>query len=81
MTKSTSRRISASEWIQDHFSPVVGVLSSTDAEALCRKNNLSMVEMLQPFARVKIIVCHLFHQNTVIGMDFSLTCRYIRPMR
>ena len=52
MTKSASRRIGASEWIQEYFSPVVGVLGSEEAEALCRKNNLSLVEMLQPFTRV-----------------------------
>ena len=51
MTK-TSRRIGANEWIQDYFSPVLGVLSSEDAELLCRKNNLTLVELLQPFGRV-----------------------------
>ena len=50
MTKT--RRITPHEWIQDYFSPVVGVLSSPEAEALCRKNNLTLTEILQPFSRL-----------------------------
>ena len=52
MTKSSSRRIGAHEWLQDYFCPVLGVLASEDAELLCRKNNLTLVELLQPFGRV-----------------------------
>lgn len=49
---SKTRRISPQEWIQDYFSPIVGILSCDDTEILCRKNNLTMVELLQPFSKL-----------------------------
>ena len=52
MTKSASRRVGANDWLQDYYSPVVGILGSQDAELLCRKNNLTLVELMQPFSKV-----------------------------
>lgn len=40
------------EFVQNAFSPLVAVLSSPMAEQLCRKNNLSFIEMVQPFCRL-----------------------------
>ncbi|XP_060083234.1 trafficking protein particle complex subunit 8-like [Ylistrum balloti] len=42
----------AQEFIQNTFNPHVAVLCSPDAEVLCQKNNLTFVELVQPF-------CHL----------------------
>ncbi|XP_064466657.1 trafficking protein particle complex subunit 8-like isoform X2 [Ornithodoros turicata] len=42
---------SAQEFIQGVFSPMVAVLCSSEAEDLCKKNNLSFVELLQPFCQ------------------------------
>lgn len=42
----------AYEFIQECFSPMVAVLCSTDAELVCMKNNLSFVELVQPFSRL-----------------------------
>ena len=50
MTKT--KKILPQEWIQDHFCPVVGVLATPEANALCQKNNLSIVELLQPFSKL-----------------------------
>ncbi len=50
MTKT--KKILPQEWITDYFSPVVGVLTTPEADALCHKNNLSLVEMLQPFSKL-----------------------------
>jgi hypothetical protein len=50
MTKT--KKILPQEWIQEYFSPVVGVLTTTEVDALCHKNNLTMVEMLQPFSKL-----------------------------
>ncbi|KAG1675945.1 Trafficking protein particle complex subunit 8 [Nymphon striatum] len=44
----------AQEFIQDCFSPMIAVLCSTDADLLCMKNNLSFVELVQPFSRLTI---------------------------
>ena len=33
-----ARHISPAEWISDYFSPVVSVLSSPDAEAVCARD-------------------------------------------
>ena len=50
MTKN--RVITPRDWISDYFSPLVTVLSSQDAEAVVGKNNLSPVELLQPFSKL-----------------------------
>ena len=42
----------AEEFILDVFSPLVAVLCSADVEAVCQKNNLSFVELIQPFCRL-----------------------------
>ena len=46
-------KLSAFEFIQEALAPMVGVVCSTDAEILCKKNNLSFVELLQPFCRLQ----------------------------
>jgi hypothetical protein len=43
---------SVSEFIQDAFCPMVAVLCSYDAESICRKNNLTFAELIQPFCRL-----------------------------
>ena len=44
------RKKSEIEFIQDTFCPQVAVLCSYDAEVVCRKNALTFVELVQPFA-------------------------------
>lgn len=56
----------AHEFIQNTFSPAVAVLCSPDAELLCHKNNLSFVELVQPFCRLTtegIFFCLRFLRN------------------
>lgn len=43
---------SVSEFIQDAFCPTIAVLCSYDAESICRKNNLTFAELIQPFCRL-----------------------------
>ncbi|CAL1544174.1 unnamed protein product [Lymnaea stagnalis] len=43
---------SANEFIQSTFSPHIAVLCSSDAQLLCQKNNLSFVQLIQPFCRL-----------------------------
>ena len=50
MTKS--RHITPHEWIGDYFSPAVTVMACPEVEALCAKNNLTLTETLQPFAKL-----------------------------
>ncbi|GIY59385.1 trafficking protein particle complex subunit 8 [Caerostris darwini] len=42
----------AYELIQDVFSPCIAVLCSSDVEQICAKNNLTFVQMVQPFCRL-----------------------------
>ncbi|CAL1268042.1 unnamed protein product [Larinioides sclopetarius] len=42
----------AFELIQDVFSPCIAVLCSSDVEQICAKNNLTFVQMVQPFCRL-----------------------------
>ena len=50
MTKT--KKILPQEWIQDYYSPVIGVLATPEVNASCHKNNLSVVELLEPFSRL-----------------------------
>ena len=52
MIHLTGQNFNSREIIQNIFSPLVGVLSSPLASELCHRNNLSFVELLQPFARL-----------------------------
>lgn len=54
----------APEFIQNTFSPQVAVLCSADAEHLCQKNNLSFVELVQPFCRLNT-EAHIRDPNNV----------------
>ncbi|XP_055625698.1 trafficking protein particle complex subunit 8 [Toxorhynchites rutilus septentrionalis] len=52
MIHLTGQNLAPREVIQNIFSPMVGAIISPQAEELCQKNNLSFVEMLQPFLRL-----------------------------
>lgn len=38
--------------LQNIFCPLVGAVSSPEADDICQKNNLSFVELLQPFSKI-----------------------------
>ena len=40
------------DFIREIFSPMVAVLTSEDAENVCRKNDLSFVELVRPFCQL-----------------------------
>lgn len=52
MIHLTSQNYTPKEIIQNVFSPLIGVFSSQQADEICLKNNLTFVEMLQPFSRL-----------------------------
>lgn len=52
MIHLTSQNFTPKEIIANVFSPLVGVCASPTAEETCQKNNLSFVELLQPFSRL-----------------------------
>ncbi|XP_014226501.1 trafficking protein particle complex subunit 8 [Trichogramma pretiosum] len=45
-------KLTAREFIANGFTPQVAAVCSPNAEATCQKNNLSFIEMLQPFSRL-----------------------------
>ena len=53
ISKMAQHKQSATDFIQSTFSPQVAVLTSNDAELLCQKNNLSFVQLVQPFCTLK----------------------------
>ncbi|CAG5114906.1 unnamed protein product [Candidula unifasciata] len=55
---------SASEFIQSTFCPHIAILCSADAQLLCQKNNLSFVQLIQPFCRLSSEV-HIRDPNNV----------------
>ncbi|XP_055378418.1 trafficking protein particle complex subunit 8 [Condylostylus longicornis] len=52
MIHITGQNLSTREIIQYVFSPLVGAITSPYADELCQRNNLSFVELLQPFAKL-----------------------------
>ena len=52
MIHLTGQNLSAKETIQHIFSPLVGAIVANQAEELCLKNNLTFVELLQPFLKL-----------------------------
>lgn len=52
MLHLTLQNFNARELIQNIFCPLVGAISSNAADEVCQKNNLSFVELLQPFSKI-----------------------------
>ncbi|UJR31903.1 hypothetical protein I4U23_019377 [Adineta vaga] len=59
---------SVSEFIQDAFCPTIAVLCSYDAESICRKNNLTFAELIQPFCRLPSEVSYRDPSNNLITL-------------
>uniref|UniRef100_A0A1B0B6W0 Trafficking protein particle complex subunit 8 n=1 Tax=Glossina palpalis gambiensis TaxID=67801 RepID=A0A1B0B6W0_9MUSC len=72
MIHLTGHNYNAREIIQNIFSPLVGVITSFHADEVCHRNNLSFVELLQPFARL---------QNDAQFRDVLATSVSIRGLR
>jgi len=45
-------KLTPHEFIQNAFSPMVAVMCSQLVDQTCQKNNLSFVEMIQPFCKL-----------------------------
>lgn len=52
MLHLTLQNFSTSDLIQNIFCPLIGAVSSDGAEDICQKNNLSFVELIQPFSKI-----------------------------
>lgn len=59
-------KLTPREFISNAFSPQIAAICSTAADTVCQKNNLSFVELLQPFCKLNtegkelIIFLHTF---------------------
>ena len=40
------------EFVKNTFSPQIAVISGADCDTICAKNNLTLVELIQPFSRL-----------------------------
>lgn len=47
-------KLSPQEFIQQTFPPMIAVSSSQNVELSCKKNNLSFVELIRPFAKATV---------------------------
>lgn len=64
------------EIVQNIFSPLIGVLTSPSADEVCHRNNLSFVELLQPFSKLQndgIIAKHFKKNNSKLSINSSLS--------
>ncbi|EDV97571.1 trafficking protein particle complex subunit 8 [Drosophila grimshawi] len=52
MIHLTGQNYNARDVIKNIFSPLIGVMTSNMADEICHRNNLSFVELLQPFAKL-----------------------------
>lgn len=52
MIHLTAQNLTQKEVIQNVFAPLIGVICSPQAEELCYKNNLTFVELLQPYSKL-----------------------------
>lgn len=69
---------SSREIIQNVFSPMVAVISSPNADELCLKNNLSFVEMLQPFCKLTSDGKLYFFHNYLNLFEYYLISAHFR---
>ncbi|XP_017768287.1 PREDICTED: trafficking protein particle complex subunit 8 [Nicrophorus vespilloides] len=56
------------EFIKDTFSPQIGVLCSQNAEEICRKNNLSFIELVQPFCKLNSEVRYRDPNGAIVSL-------------
>lgn len=47
-------KISSHDFIQNAFAPVIAVKCSALVNEACKKNNLSFIELLQPFSKLNV---------------------------
>ena len=40
------------EFVKNTFSPQIAIISGADCDSICSKNNLTLVDLLQPFSRL-----------------------------
>ncbi|GBM42531.1 Trafficking protein particle complex subunit 8 [Araneus ventricosus] len=72
----------AYELIQDVFSPCIAVLCSSDVEQICAKNNLTFVQMVQPFCRLNTEVTIRDPNNvpcTIKNFKFNMKHLHSQP--
>ncbi|XP_075159619.1 trafficking protein particle complex subunit 8 homolog l(3)76BDm [Haematobia irritans] len=72
MIHLTGQNYNSRDIIQNIFSPLIGVLSSSYADEVCHRNNLSFAELLMPFAKL---------QNEAHFRDASGTSVSMRGLR
>lgn len=57
-------------WVQSHYAPIILVVSSPAAEALCQRSGLSVVDIFRPFSVTNPngeMPCALFARRTVLS--------------
>lgn len=59
--KMTQCKLSAQDFIKNAFTPQIAVLCSPLVNDLCRKNNLSFVELVQPFCQLNAEGIYMKH--------------------
>lgn len=45
-------KLTPEEFIKNAFTPQIAVLCSSSVDQICQKNNLSFVELVQPFCKL-----------------------------
>ncbi|XP_065215797.1 trafficking protein particle complex subunit 8 [Planococcus citri] len=73
MAKST---LNSKELVQRSFSPFVAILSSPLVDEVCQKNNLSFIELIEPFSTVNKEVSYRDPSATTITLKNLRVCFY-----
>ena len=69
---------STQEFIYNAFPAMVGALASEDAEAICKKNDLSFVELIRPFCQLASDGKVFFSKN-LIQSFFNIFVIFAQP--
>lgn len=63
-------KLTPREFICNAFSPQIAAICSTAADTVCQKNNLSFVELLQPFCKLNTEGKKFIIQNIKINKNY-----------
>ncbi|XP_015112086.1 trafficking protein particle complex subunit 8 [Diachasma alloeum] len=75
-------KLTPREFICNAFSPQIGAVCSATAEAICQKNNLSFIELLQPFCNLNTEGYIKDPQGTIVpvrNLHLSIQDIYSQP--
>ncbi|XP_054278415.1 trafficking protein particle complex subunit 8 isoform X2 [Macrosteles quadrilineatus] len=71
-------KVSYQEFIQHSFSPSIAVMCSPLVDDICKKNNLSFTELIQPFCKLQVEASYREPSGTIITLkNFRINVSHV----